>query len=796
MKRLASVAGAFTTLSIYLIFTAPGALGAVASPGSDGVLLRFPTHIPKQFAPRFDSAWSLRSRGPFRAAATTPDLAGGPLYSFQSGTDGTFPQAGLVAVGGVLYGTDNIGGMYGDGSVFALSASGSERVIHSFSGADGAFPMATLIARGSELYGTTYGGGANGYGAVFEMNTSGVGRVLYSFKGGTDGASPHGRLIVVNGTLYGTTRYGGRGYGTVYTISASGVERVIYTFKGGNDGAYPAAGLVDLNGMLYGTTEEGGSSGGTVYRVSTAGAESVIHAFTGADGDDPASGLIAIDGMLYGTTQQDGAYGNGCCYGNGTVFKMTTTGAVHVLHTFSAANDGKNPYGDLVAVNDTIYGTTPYGGTHGNFLGSYGTAFSVTTAGVERVLHNFSDQPDGASPLSSLVLFNGELYGTTNQGGAGSAGSVFELTPSGSERVFYSFKDGADGTFPEADLTGSGKTLYGTTSAGGAYGDGTVFTIDTLGAEKVLYAFRGGSDGAFPLAGVLDVSGTLYGTTSLGGKSGLGTIFKVSPSGTETVLHSFTGGADGACPAADLIDVNGTLYGTTSFGGFPYPSDPADSNKGTVFEVSTAGVEHVLHAFGGGDGSYPRGALLDAGSTFYGTTVGGGNSAAGTLYSIDRLGSEKTLYSFYHTEYDAVNPATTLISANGKVWGTTPGGGANSDGTVFGAALYPGFANEGVVHSFGAGSDGQHPYGALSFVNGEFYGTTNEGGAYGAGAGGYGTVFETSPSGTERVLYSFTGGADGANPDAGLFLLGGTLYTTLSNGGTSNAGTVFALPVP
>jgi uncharacterized repeat protein (TIGR03803 family) len=324
--RLAWLARVSSAVGVCAVFGLPATLQAAPSPYWHDAFLRFPTHVPKRVALPFDSARPLRADALLRAgtaalrwstaalrwstAAPRPSTAASPtlnaLYDFKGGSDGTNAQGGLVAFNGLLYGTTNLGGVYGHGSVFVVTPSGSEHVLHSFTGGtDGGYPLTALVAVGNELYGTTYEGGTYGAGTVFDINASGTGHVLYEFKGGTaDGANPHGRLLNVSGKLYGTTRYGGaNGLGTIYTISTAGAEAVAYSFKGGIDGAYPASGLIDVNGMLYGTTESGGNGDGTVFRVSKAGAEHVIHAFAGGDGDDPWSNLIAVSGTLYGTTQ-------------------------------------------------------------------------------------------------------------------------------------------------------------------------------------------------------------------------------------------------------------------------------------------------------------------------------------------------------------------------------------------------------------------------------------------------------------------------------------------------------------
>jgi uncharacterized repeat protein (TIGR03803 family) len=351
---------------------------------------------------------------------------------------------------------------------------------------------------------------------------------------------------------------------------------VLYSFKGGSeDGEYPEAGLINVKGTLYGTTYEGGANGdGTVFKITTSGAETVLYSFKGGagDGEDPLAGLLNVKGTLYGATFEGGANGDG------TVFRITTSGAETVLYSFKGGSgDGEDPVAGLLNVKGTLYGTTFLGGANGD-----GTVFKITTSGTETVLHNFpTGSRDGYFPYAGLLDIKGTLYSTTYTGGENYFGTVFSITTSGAETVLYSFKGApGDGLFPYAGLLNAKGTLYGATYEGGANYDGTVFSITTSGAETVLYSFKGGSgDGEDPEAGLINVKGTLYGTTyEGGGAAGGGTVFAVTTSRKETLLHSFTGSGDGEYPIAGLIDVSGTLYGTTPAGGA--------NDGGTVFALS------------------------------------------------------------------------------------------------------------------------------------------------------------------------------------------------------------------
>ena len=266
------------------------------------------------------------------------------VYAFQSFTDGVSPSASLIDVNGVLYGTTSRGGAgtCSCGTVFSFDlATGAKTTVYSFlGGTDGAYPLASLLRVGGVLYGTTEEGGSSGdttcaqfgCGTVFELDpATRAEKVVHEFLANKDGADPKAALIAVGSTLYGTTYAGGvcvmtGGCGTVFSLNpATGAEQVIYMFKIGNDGIYPAAALLDVNGILYGTTESGGIETcefygcGTVFALNPAtGAENLVHLFqAGSDGSEPIASLINVSGTLVGTTPSGGMNNDG------TVFTYT-----------------------------------------------------------------------------------------------------------------------------------------------------------------------------------------------------------------------------------------------------------------------------------------------------------------------------------------------------------------------------------------------------------------------------------------------------------------------------------------
>jgi uncharacterized repeat protein (TIGR03803 family) len=383
----------------------------------------------------------------------------------------------------------------------------------------------------------------------------------------------------------------GQGHRQILEMSGA-QEKVLYSFQGGSDGANPLK-LVKLDSIFYGASVAGGNlicNCGTIYKVGPAGVEHVIHRFVGGtDGYGPGIGLVVSGDKIYGTTLFGG--GAGTCnsgQGCGTVFRMSPAGSESILHRFTGRADGGLPTG-LLLFNGVLYGTTSQGGTH-----NQGTVFRMTTSGAEEVLYSFTGGGDGGQPESAPIMLGGVLYGTTLEGGKtcqyssgpSQCGVVFSVDPTTrKEAVIHQFTGGKDGASPIGPVLNWRGVLYGTTSGGGTPQNfGTVFTISE-GVEKTIYRFQGGADGQSPSAGLTLMSGQLYGTTkgSGSGTDTRGTVFSISAAGKEAVLHLFSGTPDGAVPEAGLVASAGILYGTTEAGGAA--ACAAGNNCGTVYTV-------------------------------------------------------------------------------------------------------------------------------------------------------------------------------------------------------------------
>ena len=396
-------------------------------------------------------------------------------------------------------------------------------------------------------------------------------------------------------------------------------------------------------------------------------------------------------------------------------------------------------------------------------------------ASTETILNNFLGGTHQGDPECTLIRDTaGNLFGTTSAGGPSHAGTVFMLSPPTGQMsewtmsTLYSFTDDADGATPSAGLLSDGKgDFFGTTTYGGFGYDGTVFEISpplqgqTAWTKTTIYAFGGGKDGAEPLAAlVADAAGNLYGTTQ-GGKGGYGTVFELTPPAggstawTETVLHVFKSRNDGAYPASGLvIDSQGNLYGTTPAGG-------GARGAGIVFELAPPAAgshkwnEVILHRFGASaDGAHPSGQLIgDPVHGFFGEAFEGGTAGYGTVFKVSpRQGrgigwKEHTLYSFTGGNDGGLPSGGLIVDHEGNLYGTTgydTQTGYPMNGNVF-ELVRPASGKKAwmqtVLYAFMNNGDGSDPQAGIMLApDGNFYGTTTEG-----GTDGDGTVFKISP---------------------------------------------------
>lgn len=652
------------------------------------------------------------------------------LHNFTGGADGSEPYGTLVLSGNILYGMTYEGGSHGAGDIFSININGSDfAVLHSFAySSDGGYPQSSLALSGNVLYGTTYEGGATGWGTIFSVDTNGMGfNVIYTFTDGNDGGRPIGAIAVAGNVIYGTATQGGSdGDGTVFSIGTNGIGfNTIYSLTGGSgDAPYDIA----LYGnTLYGVAYQGGGMGyGTIFTVNTNGAGSnTLYSFAGSNGENPET--ISVQGnVLYGTTYRGGSSGYGI------VFTVNTNGAGFInLHSFNGGSDGAFPEGAITISGNLIYGTTS------RDSGGAGALFSMETNGMSfNAFYSFTlNSESGTDPLGSLILSGNKLYGTASEGGFDSDGTLFSMNTDGTDYdVLHTFTGDDDGSTPLGSLILSGNMLYGTAAYGAINNDGTVFSINTDGEGfNVIYSFTGGSDGANPFGSLLLSGDTLYGTASEGGNDYVGTVFSVNTDGSAfSTLYTFTEGDDGETPVGSLILSGNVLYGTAEYGG--------DYDDGTLFSIGTDGTGfNAIYSFtGGDDGESPAGSLTLSGNMLYGTASTGGSYYDGTLFSINTDGGDfNAIYAFTGGN-DGAEPVGSLTLSGNTLYGTAEQGGSDSEGTLFSINTYG--SDFTTLYSFTGGDDGANPEGSLMLYNNTLYGTASEG-----GTAGQGTVFAYVP---------------------------------------------------
>jgi uncharacterized repeat protein (TIGR03803 family) len=699
-------------------------------------------------------------------------LNGGAPSSLRQASDGTF------------YGTTLGGGLFGNGTLFRMDATGVVTVLYNFSGSnDGAQPFGLVRASDGRFYGMTSQGGAFGFGTVFTSTPAGALTTVHAFSEAD--RSPVDLFAASEGNVYGLTAGGGDfGNGTIFVIDPTGSFRTIHSIPL-IAGRRMTSLVKGSDGRFYGTAEQGGDIGlGTVFTIDDAGTLTILHTFAGRfgrlqgeeDGQGPVGLIQSRDGRLYGTTRFGGAFSGG------TLYSIDLAGNYRILHSFSGISDDAQPDTDLLEASDgNFYGVTDF----------FGTVFRVDSSGTVTTLHSLP----GSSPGELIQGADGRLYGTTAEGRAGgSGGTIFTIDLQATTlATLHQFRMGESVGRPNGVIQARNGQFYGTTQGGGggSLGPvpiGTVFAMDATGVRTTLHTFIRigtarifdgtplsnlfeGADGSlygttfnqfddvvppgqifkispagdftrvssnyFLRAGVIQArDGSLYGTESggFGACTPLcviryGSVFRVEGNGTLTVLHRFD--ADSASPVAELVEIDdGSLYGTSD-GSLIASVPPLPLTHGTIFRVEpTTGAFTMRYRFSGPDGSNPDAPLIQGtDGLIYGTTMRGGTYGFGTVFSLDAAGILTTLHHFAGS--DGANPnAGVLQGLDGRLYGTTTNGGAFGYGTVFVMNVNGGLAT---LHDF-ALSDGANPVNELIQANdGAFYGAAPMGGPLGGG---------------------------------------------------------------
>jgi uncharacterized repeat protein (TIGR03803 family) len=444
-----------------------------------------------------------------------------------------------------------------------------------------------------------------------------------------------------------------------------------------------------------------------VFKISANGFLSSLYLFGSVqdtngdllDGSVPSGLVQGSDGYFYGTTSQGGINNFG------TVFKISTSGVLTRLYSFGSVQntngyyplDGANPQVALVQGTDGyFYGTTPYGGTNGD-----GTVFKINSTGVLTSLYSFTGGGDGFDPNAALVQGNdGYFYGTTAfhsgyywpfpfsgaivsaktrvPGGPGwpswysIPGTVFRISTNGALTTLQSFSFTANGLMQDSD-----GNLYGTTSNGGTNGVGLVFVINTNGTMTTLYSFTGGSDGANPEAALVQGSdGNFYGTASSGGQAGAGTIFRLtilldlfSQSQSQAIAFGSNATLSVEASGTGRLDYQWYFDGTPLQGQTNTTlliSGAASTNAGTYYVVVTNLYGSATSAVAGVTVGVPPGITAQP--------VSQTNSSNGTItFSVAVSGTGPLAYQWQFNGMDistGVGPTLVLSNLDGTYAGT------------------------------------------------------------------------------------------------------------------------------
>ena len=403
------------------------------------------------------------------------------------------------------------------------------------------------------------------------------------------------------------------------------------------------------------------------------------------------------------------------------------------------------------------------------------------------------------SPLAVTVLEAGlQTFSATVSVGGGVTWSVQEGPLGGTITSI--------GIYTPPNFTGVFHVLATSIQDPSQYATATVTVTSEL-TVNVLHAFTG-SDGIFPTGanpqGALAQTVDRYfvGTTASGGNYdqncyGCGTAFKIDTGGNLTPLHLFDG-SDGSQPLSGVEPFrDGLFYGTTSNGG---ASSACENGCGTLFRIDSSGSLAILHSFVSSDGARPWGAVVQGvdgyiyGTTEYGPPAGSGFCSSeapgcGTVFKADTFGNITLLHVFDHD--DGFLPQVGLVQdSNGNFYGTTASGGAfGYSGTLFSIDSEGAF---NLLHSFNH-ADGDSPNGLLLGADSHLYGTTTGGGLYPCGGNGCGVIFRSDLVGNISVLHNFSG-ADGSSPISTLIQgPDGYFYGTTAAGGNSDAGVIFKM---
>jgi len=491
--------------------------------------------------------------------------------------DGAYPIGGLaLGTNGNFYGTTYQGGN-GYGTIFEITPAGALTTLYKFCHAlncpDGLNPTgALLLASDGNFYGTTIlggvggCGGCHGGGVAFKLTPAGLYTKIHDFCTGTctDYGNPSNPLVQGNDGAFYSVISGRSGFydGNVFKMTPNGTVTILYKFctvASCPDGVFPGGPLAQgTDGNFYGTTANGGkSNNGTFFKITPAGKLTTLHSFgyetAGNLGADTTSGVtLANDGNFYGTASQGGT---DCVFGCGTIFKMTSAGALTTLHEFVGA-DGSAPWGIIQETGGSFYGVNPTGGGS-----NYGTVYSLGT---------------GLGAFAKLVTTHGKVGSTVEILGQGFTGTI-GVSFDGVNATFDNVSDTyMTATVPTGALTGTITVTTLTTSykssqiyhvlpqftaispAGGTVG--STVTLTGVSLTQTTTVTIGGKAASFKVVSDTEVTATVPAGAKTGQPIGITTAGGAVNFGTFAVEPNITNFTPTSGPVGTEVTVNGTTF--------------------------------------------------------------------------------------------------------------------------------------------------------------------------------------------------------------------------------------------
>lgn len=487
-------------------------------------------------------------------------------------------------------------------------------------------------------------------------------------------------------------------------------------------------------------------------------------------GANPTGELLELDEKLFGTASEGGKDNNG------VIFSWDPANdSYEVLLEFADVN-ASQPTGYLTAEGSTLYGMTHGGGANGG-----GILFSWSAEEGFVKLHDFSMET-GWLPNGGVVILDNKIYGLTSEGGPemDNTGVIFEYDLGQSTYSVKQELTNATGRSPMGSLTRYNNHFYGLTSAGGEHAAGSLFSWDPEedNSFQVHFHFDPSSpanNGSQPQGSLVVRNNQLYGTTQAGGENNEGTIFKFNPEDqTVTTLYNFAD-ATGAFPTGNLFFSDEKFYGLTTAGG--------SQKLGVVFEIDLDNQYQVIHHFDQLDGATPKGGFTKFNNILYGLTFRGGANDMGVIFAWDPA-AESYLTKLDFSLKNGAEPVSNLTSYMGKLYGMTSKGGRENGGILFEFNPEDGTL---IRHLDFTAEKGFKPMGSLTVAEGKFYGMTNEGGADNSGV-----IFEWDPEepGTYTNKVNLNNNT-GNYPKNSLVLVDGKFYGMTYAGGQYNKGVIF-----